>query len=153
MDKITKNEIKKMVTDELKCDYGFIKTIMENGKIEELQEVMVDYRLRDELRLLTVCVYCPNNLPENQHQTMTLFDYLANSDYQIGTGELPQRYAYHVTASPADAERAILDMRRRLTAVRHEADVEKKAPAKKPERKPEKGEQRHSWGWSGGIRQ
>ena len=37
MVKITKNEIKNRIRDELQCDYGFIKQLIESGRIQELQ--------------------------------------------------------------------------------------------------------------------
>lgn len=40
--KISKNDIKNRIRDELKCDYGFIKDLTKNGTIQSLQNAYAD---------------------------------------------------------------------------------------------------------------
>ena len=42
--KICKSDIKSWIKEELKCDYGFIKTLMANGTIQDLQNLYAEDR-------------------------------------------------------------------------------------------------------------
>ena len=71
---------------------------------------MVDYRLRDELMNLIVCLYNPQE-DIFRFTTDTLQNYILDCGWQVEHRENPKRIPFYITPSKADAEQAINDMR------------------------------------------
>lgn len=79
---------------------------------------VVNYRLRDELQTLIVCLYNPHDAPETTFTTETISNYIRDCEWELMTGETVKRIPFHITASPADAERACDTMRQSLQDLR-----------------------------------
>ena len=71
---------------------------------------MVDYRIRDELMNLIVCLYNPQE-DIFRFTTDTLQNYILDCGWQVEHRENPKRIPFYITPSKADAEQAINDMR------------------------------------------
>lgn len=81
----------------------------------------VSYKLREDLRSLIVCLYCPSgSSEESQYTFSSLWNYINDCDYQIKSGEKVKRVPYHVAPCQADAIRAQEDLKRTLAALRKE---------------------------------
>ena len=66
----------------------------------------INYKLRDEIKYLIVCLYNPSgSAEETQYTTSSLWDYILDCGWQLEQGEKVKRFPYHITPSLADAER------------------------------------------------
>lgn len=107
---------------------------------------MVNYSLRDDLKNLTVCLYNPDEgIDEWQFTTESLQNYINACDFQIRLGEPVKRFPFHVTASLADAQRCIENMKSTLQQLRREQHCATASPDTETD-KP------RSWGYSGGYK-
>ena len=93
---------------------------------------MVEYKLRYDLAGLIVCLYNP--FSAERFSTDSVLNYATDCRWQLETGKSVQRVPFYVTAVKSDAERAVEDMRRALSALRKEenaenAEEEKRAPS------------------------
>ena len=77
---------------------------------------MVNYRLRDEIRELTVCLYEPGK--EEPFTFDKLWNFIQDCAYQIVNGLPVRRMPFHLATCPADAEQAVADMRKALSDLR-----------------------------------
>ena len=102
---------------------------------------VVNYRLRNDLRNLFVCLYNPMEAPEEQYTIENLYNFTTDCRSQLERGEPVKRIPFHITAVRSDAQRAIEMMNHSIRELRKE---EQQAETVKPGPKPE---QRNSWGW------
>ena len=82
-------------------------------------ETMVDYRLRDELMNLRVCLF--DYASGQPFTTDALQNYILDTAYQLRTGEPVRRVPFHITPSEPDAMRAIDTMKKELHNLRKES--------------------------------
>jgi hypothetical protein len=87
---------------------------------------MIEYKLKEELRSLIVCLY--DSRSETPFTTDTLSNYIDACAWQLENGETPRRIVFHVTVSNVDATRAIDDMNRAIKALRKEERADKLKP-------------------------
>lgn len=85
---------------------------------------VVNYRLKDELRNLIVCLYNPHEIPENQFTTDNLSNFITDCWWQLEQGEKVKRIPFHLTPSLVDAKRVSEDMRRCLRESRIDSQLQ-----------------------------
>ena len=82
---------------------------------------MIHYALRNDLRSLIVCLYCPSgSSEETQYTFSSLWDYTLDCGYQLEHGERVKRFPYHIATCQADAKQAQEDFKRSMAALRKE---------------------------------
>ncbi len=102
---------------------------------------MVNYQLRSNLMNLTVCLYQPDT--GEQFTKDTLWNFILDCDWQLKNGKPVRRVPFFVTASPAEADRAINDMRKALKALRKQIATDMYMALR------EKQNNGNSWGYTG----
>ena len=85
---------------------------------------VVNYRLKDELRNLIVCLYNPHEIPENQFTTDNLSNFITDCWWQLEQGEKVKRIPFHLTPSLVDAKRVSEDMKRCLHESRKDSQLQ-----------------------------
>ena len=83
---------------------------------------VVDYKVRDDLRNLTVCLY-DASADVWRYTTDNFQNYILDCAYQVEHGLPVKRIPFHITPSKADAQRAIDEMRSRISE-RYRAEKE-----------------------------
>ena len=74
---------------------------------------VVNYRIRDDLMQLLVCLYNPMS-DFDRFTIDSMQNYVLDCAWQLENGKNIQRIPFHVTPSRTDADRAIEDMKERL---------------------------------------
>ena len=81
----------------------------------------INYKLRDDIKNLIVCLYNPSESSEETQYTLcSLWDYILDCGWQIEQGEKVKRFPFHVSPCLADAERAQKDCKTKISALRKE---------------------------------
>lgn len=85
---------------------------------------VVEYHIRDELRLLTVCLYNPTADPSMQFTTDNLSCFILDCAYQLKVGDKVRRIPFYISPSQVDAMRAIEWLRQTLSEMRRATETE-----------------------------
>ena len=81
----------------------------------------VNYKLRDDIKGIIVCLYNPSGQSEETQYTFSeLWDYVSDCYWQLAQGERIKRYPFHVAPCKADAEISVKDFKSVIASLRKE---------------------------------
>ena len=79
----------------------------------------INYKLRDEIKYIIVCLYDPSEpAEETQYTFSSVWDYILDCGWQLEHGEKVKRFPYHITPALADAERAKEEFKSMISMIR-----------------------------------
>lgn len=79
----------------------------------------INYKLRDEIKYLILCLYDPSEpAEETQYTFSSVWDYILDCGWQLEHGEKVKRFPYHITPALADAERAKEEFKAMISMIR-----------------------------------
>ena len=82
---------------------------------------VVNYKLRDDIKYLIVCLYNPSgSAEETQYTFASLWDYILDCNWQLSQGEKIKRFPYHISPCLADAEREQREFKLSMSTLRKE---------------------------------
>lgn len=86
---------------------------------------VVNYKLRDDIKYLVVCLYNPSgSSEETQYTFSSLWDYILDCGWQLEQGEKIKRFPYHISPCLADAEKAQRDFKLTVSTLRKERSAD-----------------------------
>ena len=89
---------------------------------------VVNYKLRDDIKYLIVCLYNPSgSSEETQYTFSSLWDYILDCGWQLEQGEKVKRFPYHISPCLADAEKAQRDFKLTVSTLRKERSADSTA--------------------------